>query len=100
MKNRSAIDRKSPATEMPARRRLLQVALGMGAAMMLPLPVMARGLMVPLAGRELSFLNLHTGERLKAEYWRNGRYVPDALRAVAIVLRDHRNNKIHPIDPH
>jgi uncharacterized protein YcbK (DUF882 family) len=73
----------------------------MGAAMTLPLPVLARGLMVPTAigGREVSLLNLHTGERLKAEYWHNGRYVPDALRAVAVVLRDHRNNKIHPIDP-
>jgi uncharacterized protein YcbK (DUF882 family) len=57
--------------------------------------------MVPgkAGGRELSFLNLHTGERLKVEYWRNGRYVPDALHAVAIVLRDHRNNRVHPIDP-
>jgi uncharacterized protein YcbK (DUF882 family) len=99
MNNRSAIGGMSPANEMPARRLLLKAALGMGAAMVLPLPVLARGLMAPAAGRELSFLNLHTGERLKAEYWHNGRYVPDALRAVAVVLRDYRNNKIHPIDP-
>jgi uncharacterized protein YcbK (DUF882 family) len=50
-------------------------------------------------GRELSLLNLHTGERLKAEYWHNGRYVPDALHAIAILLRDHRNNQVHAIDP-
>jgi len=103
MKNRRAIDPKTTPIEMPARRLVLKAALGMGAAMALPLPLpaLARGLMIPgmVGGRELSFLNLHTGERLKAEYWRNGRYVPDALRAVAIVLRDHRNNRIHPIDP-
>ncbi len=66
---------------------------------MLPRPVLARGLLGQAAGREVSLLNLHTGERLKAEYWHNGRYVPDALRAVAVVLRDHCNNRIHPIDP-
>jgi uncharacterized protein YcbK (DUF882 family) len=50
-------------------------------------------------GRELSLLNLHTGERLRAEYWYNGRYLPDALHAVSVLLRDHYNNKVHPIDP-
>jgi uncharacterized protein YcbK (DUF882 family) len=100
MRDRAAIGQIRPATGMPARRLLLKAALGLGAAVALPLPALARTLMVPAGGRELSFLNLHTGERLKAEYWRNGRYVPDALRAVAVVLRDHCNNKIHPIDPH
>jgi len=99
MRDRTAIGQIRPATGMPARRLLLKAALGLGAAVALPLPVLARTLMVPAGGRELSFLNLHTGERLKAEYWRDGRYVPDALRAVAVVLRDHCNNKIHPIDP-
>ena len=99
MRDRTAIEQTRPASGMPARRLLLKAALGLGVAMTLPLPAVARGLIVPAAGRELSFLNLHTGERLKAEYWRNGRYVPDALAAVAVVLRDHRNNKIHPIDP-
>jgi uncharacterized protein YcbK (DUF882 family) len=50
--------------------------------------------------RELSFLNLHTGERLKAEYLQNGAYVPSALHAVSVLMRDHYNNKVHPIDPH
>lgn len=59
----------------------------------------ARNLPVKASGREVAFLNLHTGERLKAEYWHNGRYVPDALHAVATVLRDHRNGSVHPIDP-
>jgi uncharacterized protein YcbK (DUF882 family) len=59
----------------------------------------ARSLPVKATGREVSLFNLHTGEQLKAEYWHNGRYVPDALRAVATVLRDHRNGSVHPIDP-
>lgn len=78
------------------RRLVLKAALGLEMAVA---PAPARIVMVPAGGRELSFLNRHTGERLKAEHWRNGRYVPDALLAVAVVLRDHRNNKIQPIGP-
>jgi uncharacterized protein YcbK (DUF882 family) len=50
--------------------------------------------------RELSFLNLHTGERIRAEYVHNGQVVPGAMHAIAVLMRDHYNNKIHPIDPH
>ncbi len=99
MRNRIATGQECPPPAMPARRLMLKTALGLGAAMVLPLPVLARGLIGRDGGRELSLLNLHTGERLNAEYWLHGRYVPDALRAVAVVLRDHRNNAIHPIDP-
>ena len=53
--------------------------------------------------RELGFLNLHTGERLKVPYWENGQYLPDALVEIRHVLRDHRANAEHapepPIDP-
>jgi uncharacterized protein YcbK (DUF882 family) len=52
----------------------------------------------PLA-RRLAFDNLHTGEKLDVAYWENGAYVPGALAAVNHVLRDHRNNEIHQIDP-
>ncbi len=99
MRDRTATDQDTAQPAMPARRLMLKTALGLGAAMALPLPVVARGLMGRGGGRQVSLLNLHTGERLNAEYWQNGRYVPDALSAVAVVLRDHRNNKIHPIDP-
>jgi uncharacterized protein YcbK (DUF882 family) len=49
--------------------------------------------------RRLALDNLHTGERLDVAYWENGAYVPDALTAVNHVLRDHRNNEVHRIDP-
>jgi uncharacterized protein YcbK (DUF882 family) len=49
--------------------------------------------------REVALFNLHTGERLRAEYWQNGLYMPDALRAISVILRDHYNNQIHPIEP-
>jgi uncharacterized protein YcbK (DUF882 family) len=50
--------------------------------------------------RSLSFLNLHTGETLKATYYEGGAYLPDALSAVNKVMRDFRTGDVHPIDTH
>jgi uncharacterized protein YcbK (DUF882 family) len=49
--------------------------------------------------RELSFENLHTGERLRVAYWEKGAYLPDALGAVNRILRDFRTGDVHPIAP-
>jgi uncharacterized protein YcbK (DUF882 family) len=49
--------------------------------------------------RALAFDNIHTGERLELDYWRNGAYVPDALAEVNHILRDFRTGDIHPIAP-
>jgi uncharacterized protein YcbK (DUF882 family) len=49
--------------------------------------------------RRIALLNLHTGERLEVEYFRDGAYVPDALAALEILLRDFRNGEKHVIDP-
>jgi uncharacterized protein YcbK (DUF882 family) len=49
--------------------------------------------------RVLSFDNLHTGEKLKVDYWADGNYVPDALASVNKVLRDWRTGDIHVIEP-
>lgn len=49
--------------------------------------------------RSLAFDNLHTGERLKIEYWAEGDYVPQALAEVNHLLRDFRSGDVHPIAP-
>jgi len=54
--------------------------------------------LLPADSRSLSFLNLHTGEKLKTVYWERG-YVPEALKQIDHVLRDHRNGEVHPISP-
>lgn len=51
------------------------------------------------SARALQFENLHTGDRLKTTYWSEGAYVPEALREIAWVLRDHRTDTAHPIAP-
>jgi len=50
--------------------------------------------------RVISILNVNTGERLdNVEYWSRGRYLPDALRALDRIMRDHRTDAVHEIDP-
>lgn len=46
----------------------------------------------------LAFENLHTGERLSAVFRADQGYLPDALRQIDRVLRDHRTDEVHPID--
>lgn len=43
--------------------------------------------------------NIHTGEKLEAVYWEDGQYVPDAVQALNKVLRDYRNDEVHPMNP-
>ena len=75
------------------RRRLLGAA---AAAFATGLARPARAAPGP---RLLSLDNLHTGEKLRAEYWADGAYQPDALQAIDKVLRDFRTGEIHPIAP-
>ncbi|WP_208111978.1 DUF882 domain-containing protein [Zavarzinia compransoris] len=83
-----------------SRRRLLGVGLGLVAA------TAAGGLLKPAEAlaaiggpRKLSLKNMNTGESFTSVYWRDGRYVPDALQKLNILLRDHRANEVHRIDP-
>ena len=48
--------------------------------------------------RVLSFFNVHTGESLRAMYWRNGEYLDGALERINYLLRDYRQNQVKPID--
>jgi uncharacterized protein YcbK (DUF882 family) len=84
------------------RRRLLRLGAAAvvtaAAATAMPLEV-AEAAARALPPRRLSLLNLHTGERLTAEYFVKGKYQRDALRAINRILRDHRTDELHPIDP-
>jgi uncharacterized protein YcbK (DUF882 family) len=51
------------------------------------------------ATRRIALMNLHTDERLEIEYFRDGAYVPEALSAIDLVLRDFRTGERHAIDP-
>ena len=49
--------------------------------------------------RHIHLINPHTGENFRDIYHENGAYVPDALRQLNLLLRDHANDKVHSIDP-
>jgi uncharacterized protein YcbK (DUF882 family) len=51
------------------------------------------------AAKRIALRNLHTGETLDLEFFRGGAYVPDALVAIQVLLRDFRNDEQHVIDP-
>ena len=80
----------------PSRRDVLRIG-GLATLGLLMGPRLAAAA-IP-SGRTLSFYCLHTGESLTVEYWAGGRYQPDGLRAVNRLLRDHRTDLLHPIDP-
>ncbi len=95
------------------RRGLLRVAGQSAVALLVGTPALAkpwkrptprlgrRAVVHPPAAsaREISLYCLHTGERATVEYFDRGRYQVDALRAVSHLLRDHRTDEVHPIDP-
>jgi uncharacterized protein YcbK (DUF882 family) len=49
--------------------------------------------------RRVNLHNIHTGEKLAADYCVDGCYEPQAMTAINKILRDFRTGEIHPIDP-
>ena len=87
----------TPAAKL-GRRELLRIGLATAAAGLVMAPdVSEAALRAP--PRQLVLLNLHTGERVRTEYWAKGRYQRDGLREINRLLRDHRTGAVHPIDP-
>ena len=54
---------------------------------------------LPVRDRELSFFNMHTGEKLAATFWSDGKYLDDGIEAISWLLRDHRAGVAGPMDP-
>jgi uncharacterized protein YcbK (DUF882 family) len=75
---------------------MLGLALGAGCGLIL---ARVRPAAAQTAVRKLSFDNIHTGEKLTAVYWQNGRYVTDSLREIDYTLRDFRTGDVYAIDP-
>jgi uncharacterized protein YcbK (DUF882 family) len=49
--------------------------------------------------RRLRMVNTHTAERIDVTYQEHGTYLPDALAALDVFLRDFRTGDVHRIDP-
>lgn len=48
--------------------------------------------------RSLFLYHTATGEHFRQPYFIQGRYIPESLREINRLLRDHHNNAVHPID--
>jgi uncharacterized protein YcbK (DUF882 family) len=90
-----------------SRRRVLKAGsalAGVSAAGLLVRPAQSREAPASATGsdtspRRIALLSLHTGERLDIEYFRDGAYLPQALSAIEVCLRDYRTGDRHAIDP-
>ncbi|KAF0118229.1 MAG: twin-arginine translocation pathway signal [Rhodospirillaceae bacterium] len=78
------------------RRSLLLLGGGCLMAGVLAQPAVAGGRLVH--ERTLSLEAVHTGEKWQRVYWAEGRYIPQALREVHYLLRDHRTDEVKVID--
>lgn len=85
---------------MNQRRSFLKSSVVLASA--LSVPAFARAAQttkVEPVERTLRLFNTHTGESLRSIFWAEGQFVPDALKDINKLLRDHRNNTISQIDP-
>jgi len=78
--------------QTPSRRGVLRVGAIAGATLL------SRRYALASQCRSLSLYAVNTGERLATDYCIDGRYQPDALRAIAHLLRDVHVDAVHPID--
>lgn len=49
--------------------------------------------------KELAFYNLHTDEKLRVTYWKNGKFDPASMAKINHILRDFRTGDVYPMAP-
>jgi uncharacterized protein YcbK (DUF882 family) len=82
-----------------SRRDIIRIGLITAAASIIPYEGMAAVRdFLSADKRTLCLYNLHSKESLKAVYWKDGKYIPDALADINYMLRDHYNGAVRPID--
>lgn len=79
---------------MLSRRTML--VTGALSAFFIGRPALAR---VAMPERKIFLANPHTGEMFHDVYWAGGGYIPDALRGIDTLMRDHHNDEVKHIDP-
>lgn len=83
------------------RRKILHFAAAGAAGLLLPEAVLAHSRASHLREemeRVLKIFNPQTGEYFKAAYWVDGKYIPDAIKRLNHVLRDHHNDEVARMD--
>ena len=83
---------------MMQRRAFLKSSLLL-ATPTLSIPALAKTAQAVPGERTLRLYNTHTGEKLNTTFWAEGEFIPDAMKDINKVLRDHRTNKVAQMDP-
>jgi uncharacterized protein YcbK (DUF882 family) len=83
---------------MMSRRSLLTGGLVAMALSFFPRKAFSavKDLLIP--ERSLYLYNIHTGEKLQADYWSDGEYLTDTLTEINHIFRDHFTEAIEAID--
>jgi len=81
-----------------SRRKFLAGAAMAAVASVLPRPLYSWTRDAASPERSLVFYNTHTGERLSTVYWLEGSYVPESLKDIDHILRDHLTDEVMNID--
>jgi uncharacterized protein YcbK (DUF882 family) len=82
-----------------SRRTFLAAGLATAVACFSPYKAFASMLKAFPPEKALAFYNTHTGETLKAVYWDQGTYMPQALAEINHILRDYRTGEVREIEP-
>jgi uncharacterized protein YcbK (DUF882 family) len=82
---------------MNQRRSFLKSSVVLASA--IGMPALAKAALPAPAERTLRLYNTHTGESLRSVFWAEGQFIPDALKDINKLLRDHRNDQIAEMDP-
>jgi len=82
---------------MNQRRSFLKSSVVLASA--IGVPALAKAAQPAPAERTLRLYNTHTGESLRSVFWAEGQFIPDALKDINKLLRDHRNDKVAEMDP-
>ncbi|WP_448192059.1 DUF882 domain-containing protein [Azospirillum sp. sgz301742] len=90
-------DLSKPALSV-GRREFLRLGFAATAAATVLQPAESLAL-VKAPPRRLAFVNMHTGEQVKAAYWAQGRYLREGMREINRLMRDHHNGAVHAMDP-
>ncbi len=79
------------------RRNFLKRSAGFLGAVTFPNIILADSA-TRIREKRLHLYNIHTGERIEAVFWADGRYIGEEMASLERLLRDYRTGEIHPID--
>ena len=80
------------------RREVLKIGAASAASLALYDPLSALASYREPIEKKLSFYNTHTGESLQTIYRSAYQYIPENLRAINHIMRDHRTGEVKEID--